>query len=236
MERSDPLERTQPDDSLERTQADDSLGRAQREGPAERTSPHGGGTRSPAARRWWWVAAGVAALGGLAAILLLVVFPAGALTPEEAIREEIADRAENGTVRVLIEEPWGDGELALVRYAFEGQRRLGLGFVLDGLRGWRLTSYTEEDTSLSDVAVGSLLVASSPGSDGQPPWSAATGELRDARIAEVEIEWAGGESTSVERRNDAYLVVREGDATPIRARYLAPDGTEIAVVPIRQAP
>lgn len=165
-------------------------------------------------------------------LLAVVVFPAGAASADAAVLEQIDPMAEDGTARVLLEEPWGDGELVLVRYENEGQRRLGLGFAIEAFRGWRVAAYTEEDADTDDVAVGSLLVASSAGGEGQPPWAAALGELSDARISEVQIEWTDGESSSAPVRDEAYLVVREGSPQPETARFLTDDGTEIAAVPI----
>lgn len=183
-------------------------------------------------RRWWVVLAVVVVIGG-AAVLAFVVFPPGADSPEAAMLAHVEDKADDATARVLVEQPWGDGELVLARYEAGGETRLGLGFTIEQIRGWQVASYTEQPAEPEDVAVGSLLVARSPGGKGQPAWSAAVGELSDARVDRVEVEWGTGGKASGDRRNDAYLIVVEGDAEPEFARYLTSDNTEIAKVPVR---
>lgn len=174
----------------------------------------------------------VLGLAAAAVVLLFVVFPAGADTPEAAMVEQVEEKADGGTAKVLIEEPWGDGELVVARYEADGERRLALAFVIEKGRGWTVSSYTEQHAETDDIAVGSLLVARSPGGAGQPEWTAAVGELSDSRIASIEIKWKNGDKEAKDRRNDAYLVVREGSTEPETARFLTEDGTEIAQVPV----
>lgn len=183
-------------------------------------------------KRRWWIVATVVGVVGAAVVLLLFVFPSGTDTAGAAMTAHVEDQADDGTARVLVSQPWGDGQLVLTRYESGGEVRLGLGFVVEQVRGWRVASYTEQPASPDDVAVGSLLVARAPGGRGQPEWSAAVGELSDGRITRVEIEWAAGERASADRTNDAYMVVVKGNAEPQVARYLTEDDTEIARVPV----
>jgi hypothetical protein len=186
-------------------------------------------------RRRWWIFLVAAAVAAAAVVLLFVVFPAGAGTPEVAMLDQVEEKADSGTAKVLIEEPWGDGELVVARYEADGERRLAIAFVIEKGRGWRVTSYTEQHAETDDVAVGSLLVAQSPGGSGQPEWSAVVGELSDSRIERVEVKWKNGDKEAKNRRNDSYLVVREGSTEPETARFLTEDGTEIAQVPVESS-
>jgi hypothetical protein len=171
-------------------------------------------------------------LVALALVLLFVVAPAGSGSPSEAAADHLSKRADRGTSEVLARRVWGDGELVLVGYDRRGVRRLGLAFVSEQLRGWRVRSYTEEPVEPDDVVVGSLLIASSPGGDGEPSWSAAVGELLDRRIDRVQITWTDGDESIGARTGDAYLVVERGEARAREARYLDEDGAEIAKVPV----
>lgn len=183
-------------------------------------------------KRRWWVLALALGVVGAAAVLMFVVFPSGSDSASAAMLAHVEDRADDGSARVLVEQEWGDGQLVLARYETGGTTQIGLGFAAESTRGWRITSYTEQPADPDDVAVGSLLVAQSPGGSGQPPWSAAVGELSDGRIDRVEVIWSDGQTTSGSRSNDAYLVVTEGDADPQTTRYLTADDTEIAKVPV----
>src|SRR5687768_10930262 len=124
-------------------------------------------------RRRWWVFAIVLGLVGVGALLNYVVFPVGSQSPSEAVLEEIREKADGGSARVLIEEPWGDGELVLAHYESGEEGHLGLGFAIRRGRGWKVTAYTEQAAEPDDVTVGSLLVATSGGGRGQPAWAAA---------------------------------------------------------------
>lgn len=183
-------------------------------------------------RRWLPWTGGTAAIIGIAAVLLLVVFPGGAGTATDALIEHVADEADPGSAEVLASQDWGDGHLVLVAFNRSGERVLGLGFVSRDLRGWRVSAYTQEAVEPDDVVVGSLLVASSEGGSGQPPWSAAVGELLDGRVDRVEIAWESGQSTIGPRVGNAYLVTHEGETTATEALYLSEEGTEIARVPV----
>ncbi len=176
----------------------------------------------------------IAVLVIAAALISLVVVPAGSESPQGAVLEHVDERADDGTARVLAQRDWGEGQLVLVGLDRRGAKRLGLAFAADQTRGWRVTSYTEESVEPDDVVVGSLLIASSPGGDGQPAWSAAVGQLLDDRIDRVEIKWASGESSFAARVTDAYLVVQKGTTKALEARYLAKDGAEIAKVPVEE--
>jgi hypothetical protein len=171
-------------------------------------------------------------LVAVAAVLLIVVFPAGASTAVTAAAEKVQATADAGTVRVLITRKWGGGELVLLRFDRRGERMLRLAFASKGLRGWRAAGATEKRADLSDVAVGSLLVAKSAGGKGQPPWSVAAGELGDKRIERIEVKWSSGPATTGNRENDAYLVVQRGSVGVTSVRYGTKDGTEIATVPV----
>jgi hypothetical protein len=175
----------------------------------------------------------VAALIGLAAVVLFVVAPAGAGSAEAAAISHVEDRGDSGTPKLLTQRDWGEGQLVLVSYEKGGVKRLGLAFAANKFRGWHVDAYTEETVEPDDVVVGSLLIASSDGGTGQPPWSAAVGELIDSRVDRVEVTWAtGDEPAFAPRVNDAYLVVQQGTTTATEARYLSEDGAEIAKVPI----
>jgi hypothetical protein len=175
----------------------------------------------------------VVAVIGLAAVALLVVAPAGAGSAEAAAIAHVEDRGDSGTSKLLTQRDWGDGQLVLVSYEKSGVKRLGLAFAAERFRGWRVDAYTEETVEPDDVRVGSLLIASSEGGSGQPPWSAAVGELIDDRIDRVEVTWAGqSEPAFAPIVNDAYLVVQRGTTEAVEARYLSEDGAEIAKVPV----
>jgi hypothetical protein len=176
----------------------------------------------------------VAVLVIVGAAGLFVVLPPGAESAPAAAVEHVDERADAGSSKVLTQQDWGEGQLVLVGYERRGVKRLGLAFASDELRGWRVTSYTEETAEPDDVVVGSLLVASSQGGDGQPAWSAAVGQLIDDRIDRVEIKWASGDSSFAPRVSDAYLVVQKGTTTALEARYLSKEGAEIAKVPVEQ--
>jgi hypothetical protein len=179
----------------------------------------------------------VIALGVLAAAVLVVgvftvVAPSGSSSALTAAVAHVRERADRGSAHALVARSWGGGQLVLVGYDRRGARRLGIAFASKQLRGWRVNSYTEESVEPDDVVVGSLIVASSHGGEGQPSWSAAAGELIDSRVARVEVHWASGSRTNGERFDDAYLVVEGGDTNAVAARYLTKDGAEVATVPI----
>src|SRR5688572_1617049 len=123
----------------------------------------------------------VVAIAALAALYLFVIAPGGEDSAQAATLEHVSDRADGGSAKVLTQHDWGEGQLVLVGYDRRGVRRLGIAFAAEGFRGWKVTSYTEETVEPDDVKVGSLLVASSDGGAGQPPWTAAVGELLDSR-------------------------------------------------------
>ncbi|HYZ92496.1 MAG TPA: hypothetical protein VFA34_08890 [Actinomycetota bacterium] len=184
-------------------------------------------------RRMLWIV-GAVLLPLLAVLLLLVFFvlPGGSDSASAAILDRVTQTADNDTAKLLIDREWGDGRLLLASFEKGAESRLALGFAIERGRGWRLAAYTEERAERRDVVVGSLLVASSEGGTGQPPWSAAAGELRGTNIHRVIIRWASGETSSAFAKDNAYLVVQRGTTTPLEARYLAKDGNEIAKVPI----
>lgn len=165
-------------------------------------------------------------------VVVFVAIPGGAPSANQAILERLEERGDPDTPRVLVNHGWGEGRLILGAYRRGEDLRLALGFVIERGRGWQLAGYTEETVTSRDVGVGSLLVASSEGGDGQPPWSVAAGHLVDQRVQEVEISWASGDVSSSSRKNNAYLVIQEGTTVPLEARYLSGDGVEIAKVPI----
>ncbi len=183
-------------------------------------------------RLLWIIGAGILPLLAVVLVVVFVVLPGGAESPNEAILERVNENADPGTPKVLVGREWGEGRLVVASFENGDDHRLALGFVIERGRGWRLAAYTEETVDRKDVVVGSLLVASSEGGAGQPPWSAAAGELRGTNIARVEIRWASGATSSATVRDNAYLVIQEGTTTPLEARYLTGDGTEIAKVPI----
>jgi hypothetical protein len=180
------------------------------------------------------VAGAVAGVLALAALFLFVIAPSGGDSAPAAVLDHVSDRSDPNTAKVLAQQDWGDGQLVLVGYEGRGVRRLGIAFAAEAIRGWKVRSYTEESVEPDDVVVGSLLIASSEGGDGQPPWTAAVGELIDDRIQRVEAKWASGEATLGPRTNDAYMAVQRGVTTATEARYLADDGAEIARVPVDQ--
>lgn len=187
--------------------------------------------RLPSPRVWVPIAVGLVV--GLLALVVLVVHPAGARDAGTAALQAASDDAEPGSAEVLAEQPWGDGVLVLVGFTGpDGARHLGLAFVIDHGRGFRLGTWTSNRAELSDVRVGSLLLASSEGGKGQPPWTAAYGELGEDRITTVLVRWRAGDTTRTHRVGDAYLVVREGKAMAEIVRYLGKDDTEIAKVPV----
>jgi hypothetical protein len=163
-------------------------------------------------------------------VLVLVAFPSGKSTPVEAATSGV--KADTGTVRVLVTRTWGDGELVLVRFDRSGKRVLRLVYAAKGARGWRAAGATNQRADITDVAVGSLLVARSNGGKGQPPWSVAAGELGDPRIASVQVRWSTSQTTTGARQNDSYLVVERGSMGVSSVRYVAKDGTEVATVPV----
>jgi hypothetical protein len=167
-----------------------------------------------------------------ALVFLFIVAPSGGSSATQAALDRVAGKADRGSAKVLAQRDHGDGELVLVGYDRGGVRRLGLAFTSKQLRGWRVQSYTEEPVEPDDVVVGSLLVASSPGGSGQPPWSAAVGELLDRRIDRVQVTWANGTRSIGARTGDAYLVVEDAKTRAVEARYLDDKGAEIAKVPV----
>jgi len=183
----------------------------------------------------WIIGAGLLVAVAAALVAVFVVLPGGAASADAAIIERMEDRADADTPRVLYNEKWGDGRLVLAAYRRGEELRLALGFVIEQSKGWRLAGYTEETVKSDDVGVGSLLVASSEGGTGQPPWSVAAGHLVDKRVKRVEVRWASGEVSAGPRRKNSYLVIQEGTTTPLEARYVAEDGTEIAKVPIESS-
>ncbi|HVL81788.1 MAG TPA: hypothetical protein VM840_09375 [Actinomycetota bacterium] len=163
------------------------------------------------------------------ALAFLALRPLGAATPTEAATRY---ESESGAAaRVLTDREWGEGRHVLVRTRRGGRTYLSLSFVADTGRGWRVVRRAVEESDPSDIVVGSLLLASAPASDGQPAWTAAFGELSHPDIAVVEILWADGTSGRSDRTGDAYLVVAPGSRTAIEARFLDPQGVEVARVP-----
>lgn len=183
-------------------------------------------------KRFWWVGAIVVVVVLAAAITaFFVVFPAGADDPETALLTHIEHMTKDDAT-MLVRQPWGEGELLLVRYVAQGERRLGLGFAIERMRGWRVAAYTEQIATTDDVGVGSLLIASHEGGDGQPAWSTVVGELSDQRVSRVEVTWADGATSTVDATSHAYIAVTPGVTEALEAVYLAEDGTEIARVPV----
>lgn len=174
----------------------------------------------------------VAALIAAAVVLAFVVFPSGADTPLRAATSDLQSKADQDTVRILVTQRWGEGEMVLARFDRRGRRMLRLAFASKGTRGWRRAGATEKRADLTDVAVGSMLVARSAGGKGQPEWSAAAGELGDRRIQRIEIRWTTGKVTTGVRRNDSYLIVEGGSLAVASVRFLTANGTEIATVPV----
>lgn len=174
----------------------------------------------------------IVVLAAAAAVFLFVIAPQGGETAQAAVLDHVEERADADTAEVLTQQDWGEGQLVLVGYERRGVRRLGLAFTATQLRGWKVRTYTEESVEPDDVVVGSLLIASSEGGEGQPAWTAAVGEVTDSRIDRVEIAWASGTKALGPRVADAYMVVERGATTGKEARYLAKDGAVIARVPI----
>ena len=166
----------------------------------------------------------------VAVVLLFVVFPSGQSTAVAAATSKV--KADAGTVRVLVTQKWGDGEFVLARFDSSGKRMLRLVFATKGARGWRAAGSTQQRADITDVAVGSLLVARSKGGKGQPAWSIAAGELGDPRIRSVQVRWSSGQTTTRARQNDSYLIVERGTMGASSVRYASKDGTEIATVPV----
>ena len=183
-------------------------------------------------RTRWIVVAVVVVLIAAAGVFLFVVAPAGSSTAGDAAIAHVKENADPGTAKVLAQQQWGDGSLVLVGYDRRGARRLGLSFADEGIRGWRIASYTEKQVEPDDVVVGSLLVAHSGGGKGQPAWSAAVGELVDTRIDRIQVKWSTGQPGLAPATGKAYLVVSRGSANANEVVYLAKDGTEIARVPV----
>lgn len=180
----------------------------------------------------WIIGAGVLAVLAAVLVIVFLVLPGGAPTANAAILERLETRADADTPRVLNSQAWGDGRLILAAYRTGRELTLALGFVVEDGGSWRLAGYTEENVNSNDVGVGSLLVASSEGGTGQPPWSVAAGHLVDRRVRSVEIRWASGDVSAAPRRRNSYLVIQRGTTTPLQARYLGEEGIEIAKVPI----
>src|SRR5205814_121594 len=68
------------------------------------------------------------------ALLLFVVFPSGQSSAVAAATSKLS--ADSGTLRVLITQKWGNGELVLIRFDRAGKRMLRLVFAAHGARGW----------------------------------------------------------------------------------------------------
>jgi hypothetical protein len=183
-------------------------------------------------RLWWIVGAAVVVLAAVSFLTAIVFLASGASSADAAMLDRVGERADVGHPKVHLSRKWGEGRFVVASYSSVEGRRLALGFVLEQRRGWRVIAYTEEAARDKDVGVGSLLVASSDGGTGQPPWSAAAGVISDNDVIKVEIRWASGEVTSAIRHNGAYLVLERGTTTPLEARFLAKDGSEVAKVPI----
>jgi len=178
------------------------------------------------------IGASVAAVAALAAVYVFVIAPGGEDSAQAAALEHVADRADGQSAKVLTQHDWGDGQLILLGYDRRGVRRLGIAFAAKSFRGWKVSSYTEETVEPDDVKVGSLLIASSDGGGGQPPWTAAVGELLDSRIDRVDVKWSTGDNNIGPRVGEAYMVVERGNTTAEEVRYLADNGEEIARVPV----
>lgn len=178
-----------------------------------------------------WIPAGAALIVALGAGAVIVGAPAGLPSAEDVVLNATANDAMSEP-EVLVDRDWGDGRLLVVGFeGTDGRRHLAVTFAIDHGRGWRLGGYTEQQAQGDDVRVGSLLVATSEGGEGQPPWTAAYGELSDDRITRVEIVW-DGETTAATLVDRAYLSVREGRDPPATVRYRSDDGEEIAEVPV----
>ncbi|MGH2670542.1 MAG: hypothetical protein ACRDH5_15750, partial [bacterium] len=119
----------------------------------------------------WIIGAGVLAVIAAVLVVVFLVLPNGASSANAAILERLETRADAETPRVLNNQDWGDGRLVLAAYRTGKELTLALGFVIEEGGGWQLAGYTEENVKSNDVGVGSLLVASSEGGPGQPPWS-----------------------------------------------------------------
>lgn len=170
----------------------------------------------------------------LAAIGVLVLRPSGADEAVAAAFARVADEDEEAEPELLLEREWGEGRFVLLGYDAD-ERTLGLAFAIDRGRGWRIAGWTSQPSDLEDVSVGSMLIASSSGGDGQPPWVAVFGELGDDRIVRVEVEWSEGEPTAADREGDAYFVVRPDGVEPTFVRYLDADDEEVAKVSAQAA-
>ncbi len=182
----------------------------------------------------FWAPAVAAALIGLAAALVAVVQPPGKSTPALAVMADLEDRVAADSARIVADQVWGEGRLLLVSFDDAAERRfLSLAFAIDMGRGWRVAGSRTNEVDLTDVAVGALLVGSSVGGPGQPPWSAVYGKVGDDRIVAVEVEWEDGERTGMEITGEAaYLLVREGSHRAVNVRYSDQEGAEIALVPV----
>lgn len=185
-------------------------------------------------RRWWPALIGI--LVGLVAVGVLALRPTGYEDPHSAALAAAEPHAEPETPLVLAERTLGEGRIILVAFTDrEDASRLGIAFTVDRGRGWRAAGWTHEEAALDDVVVGSLLLASAEGNGDQPAWSAVCGELGEDRITSVEVEWSDGETSRVDREDNAYFAVREGVDTPESVRYLDDEDEEIAVVPVGEA-
>ncbi len=183
-------------------------------------------------RRTRRVVLGVVVLIAVAGVLLFVVFPSGAGSVEEAAVDRVSERADKDSARALARFEWGGGELVLIGYERDGERRLGIAYIQDALRGWRVRAFTEEAVESNDIVVGSLVVAKSAGGGGAPSWSVAAGQLEDPRIQRIEVKWASGGTSSAERAENSYLVTQEGETDALEVKFIADDGSEIATVPV----
>lgn len=181
----------------------------------------------------WIIGAGIVLLAAAVLVVLFVLRPAGASSANAAILGRINEQSDVENARVLVTRGWDEGRFVLAAYDKGDVHRLALGFAMEQRRGWHLTAYTEETVTGNDIrGIGSLLVASSDGGPGQPPWSAAAGQIAENSVVRVEIRWASGDSATATRVNGAYLVLQEGTTTPLEARYLTKEGAERAKVPI----
>ncbi len=181
----------------------------------------------------WMIGGGILILGLVAVVVGSVVAGGGASSANLAMLDKISSSAASRTPRILVNHGWGEGRILLAAYRRSNKDlTLAVGFVRESGGGWKVENYTEEKVTSNDVKVGSLVVVSSEGAEGQPPWSVAAGHLVEPRIGLIEIRWASGDVSRATRKNNAYLVIQAGTTTPLEARYLANDGTEIARVPL----
>lgn len=141
--------------------------------------------------------------------------------------------AQESMPSVLIDQPWGKGTFVVIGSGDPVTvRRLSLSFVAPQRGGFKVVKRASQTAARTDVTVGSLLLASSPGAEGQPAWSAAFGEIVDPAIATISVMWGDGTATQAPKNSTSYLVVRAGVHAAISVRYLDASGAERAVVPV----